>query len=335
MKELSTERIREHFANFVRYEKAVGGPDPQLPTVAAMSIGVSVEEMIWRSGCYCAGHNVPTAEVLWAEWPWPTILERPRQFGQWLERNWQGITTRLERRTVRTPANMNRFLIDYADFAVRMPQAAWMRGDIDPHEAYELAWSDCHQVKHLGRYIAIKLLEFLERYCQAPISAPDIRPRGAHSPRGALAMFYPEYAEPLGGDDRPGHLDLTNVLVEETEDWLYEAGVKGVSLFDLQVALCEFKSSIIGRHYYPGRSLDEELVYQRKIDAYWNDRSGALLAARAATFPVESLGEEQGWHSERKICDRMLADHDIVWSDLVYDFHATLDFSNPARRGES
>src|SRR3990167_8584554 len=100
----------QYFADFCRNERAVGGPDPHMVIAGHLSKDCPLGERIWRGGCYVGTYNVPAAEALWQAWPWPTAFGKQEELSTWLKEHWEGIPTRRERRCVRTPAKMARYL---------------------------------------------------------------------------------------------------------------------------------------------------------------------------------------------------------------------------------
>lgn len=318
--------VWEHFADFVRWERAVGGPDPHMALVGKLSENEEWLERVWRAGCYIGVYNVPVAQALWQELSWKDVVAHSADaLRDWLTENWEGIVTRRERRSVRTPAQLGRFLQEYAEWAYELHRRPWLDpGYASPAARYELAWDDCQRVYALGRYVALKLLEFLRRYCEAPLELPDLRARGGWSPRAGLALLFPSHSASLNGDDRLPNLRLADSLADETRlrlDWDY-----GLPLdrYNLQVLLCDFKQSLVGRRQYPGRSHDSELVYHAKVAGHWGlDRS--MFDARLFLFPGVALGELQGWTDVREELGHVLSEHGYTWSDLLYDYALSRD----------
>lgn len=326
----TTQEHWQFFHEFCKLEIASGGPDPQISLAAQMSKGSPFAEMVWRAGCYISVYNVPYGEVLWREWPWERVCTERKALKPWLESNWPKITTRIERRCVRRPEWMLQFLLGYADLAKTMPALRSRANSLDPVDAYELLWEKANTVPRLGRYVALKLLEFYKRYCGFKLEAPDIRPRGGWSPRSTLATLWDDDRVGDKGD-RPEVLVLVNQRCQETIARLdNEFGLK-IDLFQLQVALCEYRESWESRRQYPGRSLDSELKYVRKAEAEWGVKS-AIWKARKAFYPHEHLGELNGWEGPREECANSLATKGFTWSDLLYDYKATHDFSRPVTR---
>lgn len=319
-----------HFADFAKWEKASGGPDPQLAMVGAMSHRVGGPELWWRAGCYIAVYNVPFAEVIWRDWPWARMRQESGEVRGWLDSNWSRITTRVERRCVRRPDWMESFLIGYAAFAAEREYILRECERLDPADAYDFAWDRALQVPRLGRYVALKLLEFLRRYGGLCAEPPDIRPAGGWSPRATLAMLW-ERPEAAARDDRPETLALVDALARDTCTRLAGEFEIEVDLFQLQVLLCEYRESWEGRRQYPGRSLDSELKYARAAEEKWGIRS-TIWKARERTFPMEHLGEMNGWDGPREGPANCLADWGYTWTDMRYVYADTQDYGAPSLR---
>lgn len=321
------------FPEFVKLEIASGGPDPQIPLVAEMSKDCSEAEKIWRAGCYICVYNVPFAEILWQNISWERVLTMDViDIHKWLSDNWKGIITRVERRSVRKPEWMAQFLLEYRNWALSvLPEARKLFYGRLIYENYLNIWDSCQNVKYLGRYVALKLLEFYKTHLGFPIKEPDIRPKGGWSPRTTLADLYPEYATPLLGGESAQELHIVNTTVAQLKNDLREKFNLTPTLFQLQVLLCEYRESYSSQKQYPGRSHDSELGYWNKAQAHWKHKS-EMFAARKRIFPEFHLGELYGWNGARAELGKNLATHRYTWSDLLYDYSKTTDFANPWRR---
>lgn len=309
-------------AEFCRYEKLAGGPDPHMAVVGHLSRESSLHERFWRAGCYLAVYNVPTAELLWRNWSAEAVRDAPQKFQEWIEDNWARLQFRRERRAVRSRAKLARSLSSYALWMQDLDLRGWFTGDAgDPEEAYEYAWEDVGQVWGMGRYVTLKWCEFVRRYCAAPIELPDLRARGGWSPRAGLALLHPDHAAQLTGDDRFEHLRLADYLAERTRGVLADLYNLELDRYELQVLLCDYKQSAVGRRQYPGRSQDSELVYGLKAGL----GDSGLWRARAELFPAWALGELSGWREVREPLGNVLADYGYTWSDSVYDWVCSRD----------
>lgn len=327
---MTTAEHRRFYAEFVRYERAAGGPDPHMTLAGRLSEGESRDERAWRLMCYLACYNVPTGVVLWRHWPRQRVLEEAPALEPWIREHWEGLSFRRERRAVRTAPKLARHLVACAQFVDRM--------DFDG--LYDHAWRDVNRIYGTGRYIAIKLLEGLRRFCDAPVVLADLRAQGGRSPREALALLYPEQRDALLGDDRQDHVSRADMCGAWAREELAERHGLEVSWYELQATLCEWKQSVIGRSQYPGRAQDSELAHYARVAGYWpgDDNPYPLLAARAALFPAWALGEQQGWDGRRTELGPILCDYGYTWTDSLYDYRATHalggNFARPVRREE-
>lgn len=316
----STEEHWKFFAEFCGWEMKSGGPDPQLAMVNGLQQGKSQAQRLWGLGCYIAVYNVAYAEALWREWLWGEVkLATRKQLLPHLKEHWSKVTTRVERRCVRRPDWMCEFLLGYRLFVWDYAQLQKECKSLTPTAAYEHAWDRALQVPRLGRYVALKLLEYLKRYEGLPVQAPDIRPKGGWSPRRTLATLW-EDPEVAVENDRPEVLALVNDYCTETLRRLAGDFGLDLDLFQLQVMLCEYRESWEGERQYPGRSLDSELKYAYKAEHDWGHKSG-IWAVRKKLFPHEHLGELQGWDGPREYPAQALAHHKFTWTDLKYDYH--------------
>lgn len=322
------------FAEFCSLERRAGGPDPHLTLSVEMSRRESLEERFWRAGCYIAVYNAPFGEAIWRDWSWERVNNKRAEAAlrAWLDDNFKKLITRRERRCVRRPEWMHEYLLSYYEFAARLPELLHVHRDKSPVELYEVLWEEANSVKRLGRYVALKLLEFLRVGCGVAAELPDLRAKGGWSPRQQLGYLFPNHAVVASRDDDSDETcALADRLAEEAQRRL--AGDFGVEVdkFQLQVLLCDFKQSWKGRRQYPGRSIDSELEYARKAHELWGLPSD-IWRARRHLFPAEQLGEVQGWEGPRADCAEVLAEHHYTWSDQLYDFRATRDFASPAAR---
>lgn len=286
--------------------------------------GESWEEKVWRAGCYAVGYNVPTAEVIWSAWPWPSALEDAPVFESWVREHWEGFGLRRERRAVRTPSKYTRCLLSYAEWLASPDKDWWYEPD------FPRAWAELNRVWGMGRYVLLKLNEVLCRYADGAFRQTDIRAQGGRSPREGLALLWPEHAAWLLGGDDIATVRQVEALATETRERLSVAYGVEPSWFIFQVVLCEYKKCWLGRQY-PGRTHDTELRYLREVQRYWGNATG-ILDARAAVFPHEALGELQGWHGARENLEETLPRYRYTWSDLKYDYALTADPAHPVPR---
>lgn len=282
-------------------------------------------ERLWAAGCYIAAYNVPAAEILLRYWPAESVRLYPDQLPEWLRQNWPGIPFRRERRAVRTPNKLATFLVSYERWLRGWENREWLSGGLlSPEEAYETGWKDVQRVYGLGRYVALKILEFMRRYCEAPIELPDLRARGGWSPRAGLALLFPNEAATLQGNDSAANVARANALAERGRDVLRSSYNVALDRYEMQVLLCDYKQSAIGRRQYPGRSQDSEMEHAAKAAVHWGDQNH-LWAARQACFPEWALGEFNGWEGVREELGHVLADFGYTWSDALYDWKESRD----------
>jgi hypothetical protein len=315
----------DFFAEFIKWEKAVGGPDPHMALVGAMVEDRQWIDRAWAGGCYVGVYNAPTAEVLWTQWPHVRVMAEPEALEPWISQHWNGLAFRRERRAARSSLKLAQFMISYANWITDAMDQEWWDG------GYDAAWRAGDQVYSVGRYIKLKMLEYLRRYCAAPFQLQDLRAKGGWSPRTALCLLYPDHAPALLGDDRKEHLVVAERLTRETGQRLREDYSLSIDSYELQVLLCDYKQSYSGKRQFPGRSQDSELAYYRKISPYWNHET-KIFETRARIFPHVALGEIQGWSGVREELGHFLRVNRKTWSDFLYDYTATTDLRNPVPR---
>lgn len=329
----TSEWHQQKIAEFTLYKSWVGEPSPHMTVAGWMSRDVDTMELIWRAGCYAAPYSILTSEAIWREWPWERVRDDPAGLEDWVRLNWLGFHIRTERRMVRTAVAMTRCLLSYR---------AWMLDELpglptpnshhwSPKRIYAAWWDSIlgsHKtgqpgVHNFGRYITIRLLEFFNRYLpemRGALELTDVRAidPSAHSPIRCLAMLYQDHAYPL----------LT--LVPGVADVLAERLLVDVQKvapatnhYVLAAMLCEYRVAYERHHQYPGRTIDQELHYQQgSAAAFWNIRGFKtdIWEARRQLFPVEALGEINGWKGIRKEPEQWLSTRGQNWSDLLYTY---------------
>jgi hypothetical protein len=313
-------------AEFCKAEMAVGGPDPHMKLIGHMSRECSWEERVWRGGCYVGVYNVPAAEKLWTFWSPDQVHARPAALATWLAEYWAGLPLRRERRSVKSPEKLAYFLQTFA---------LWLAEDakrtIGVGVPYETAWNSVQTVYALGRYSAIKLLQYFYLFCEYPRPLYDIRAPGGWSPREALTLLFPERTAGLTGDDSFENIVLSEATAITAQGRFAKEFGLALDFFHLQVLLCDYKQSWSGRRQYPGRSNDSELEYHGKVAARFGPSTN-MFTSRQALFPKEALGEIQGWAGVRKELGTTLRDHGYTWSDMTYDYTKMKDLDKPVRR---
>lgn len=320
---------------FTSYKKQIGEPSPHLAMMGYMTRDEDILEKAWRLGCYAAAYSLPTAQVIWTYWDHESAQDSRDRLNTWIEKEWKGIVTRTERRCVRTHKKFNRCLNSYLDWLESdFPRLQYIQAD-NAHEYYDLVWKSVSKVYSFGRYINIRLIEGLRRYCGVPAALYDIRSVGGWSPKKALVYFYPKYADILLKDDKEGN-ELTEVLSEELLQKMKQF-IPTLDHYVIAAMLCEYREAFEDRHQYPGWTIDQEPIIYNKVKNYWGDLMDdtPFYNARSEIFPKEALGEFSGWNGTRWELTKTLRNYGYIWSDLIYDYNATLDeniFVYPVRR---
>lgn len=321
------------FGEFCRLKTQVNGPDVHMRTAIAALDDMQLvrPDALWWLGVYTTFCSVPPGAATWARWDDPALLLAVGdRFDRWVDESWAGLPVRTQRRPVRSRAKL-------AECVRGM--ARWCVGD-GRHLgglSYEDAWASVDgAVKYYGRYAIIKLLEALRRAGYAQLEAPDIRPRGAWSPRRMLAYLYPDRAEVLNSkSDSAATLAEVNAVARDALALLESELGRPSSYYELEVLLCNARQSLYSGTLYVGRTIDSELEYYEKCRRRFSDPTAGrfdFFKMRRRTFPPECLGELQGWTGVRR---ELKTYRGYVWSDLRYDWHKTLasgDFDNPVRR---
>ena len=327
----------QKFYEFCYYEKLAGGPDPHMACVgaAARLRGMSWDESAWLGALYASVYNVPTALALHSRFPTPDHALDQGEVEEWLRANWAGIAFRRERKAVRSPIKLARCLTSFAEFCdperLEATVASW-KDIASPVARFETAFEDVCSVYGIGRYIGQKFIEYGRRYCDFQTQVHDIRAKDGWSPRVSLALLAPEHAELLiDGGDSPETVRTVEAIATQAREQLSTIYGLDLDYYELQVLLCDYKQSAVGRRQYPGRSQDSELDYDVKIAPHWGTKHTEMYDVRRAIFPSWALGEHSGWDGVRKELRGVLVDHGYTWSDALYDYHQSKNnLSTPA-----
>lgn len=324
----------EKLIEFTRMKGEIGEPSPHLAIMGHFCAGQEVHEKVWRLSCYAATYCLPTAHVMWEQVPLSMAMDK-EQLLIWLTDNWKGVVTRQERRCVRTPANMAKCLHGCA---------TWIHSEFDKltslqaksdTDYYDQVWKSVTSIPFIGRYIAIRFIEGLRRYCGVDARLYDVRSIGGWSPKKCMAYLYPQHVDVLLTDTRESD-QLADKIAREISDQFTAAGYP-VDFYVLAAMLCEYKGAFENRHQYPGWTIDQEPLLYDKVAAYWGKDLAAepLWKAREAIFPKEVLGEKSGWHGTRWDVAAVLRDFGYNWTDLKYDYvasAATGSLASPVER---
>jgi hypothetical protein len=318
------------FAEFCRYEKAVGGPSAHLCMVHGMSRDLPVHEKVWRVGCYGAVYNTGGAMALWGNLSRDAVIAGGADVRAWIADHWDGIPFHRHRRAVRHQDKLLKYLRSYALASRDWPDRDWWHGDPTPAN-YEAAWRDVLGVYGVGRYIAIRMLELFSRF-GAGTALHDIRARDANSPRRTLSLLWPQHTFVLAKDNSLTGAAASESIANTTLRRVREDHGVELNHYELQVMTCEYHQSIDRKRQFPGRSIDGEGKSLRGVEPYWGTEVTAPgWAVRPELFALESLGEVNGWLTRDELM-AVAADYGYTWSDMLYDYKATTDLSAPVRR---
>jgi hypothetical protein len=339
LKERTPDWHFEKLVEFTRFKGEIGEPSPHLAIMSHFCEGQHDLEKVWRLSCYAAVYCLPTAQVLWTKFPVDEArkLALAGNWERWLGEHWKGIVTRQERRCIRTPEKLAECLEsallwgdkEFATLQAVLPEYT----QSNPKEYYDQVWDSVLGIQYFGRYIAIRFIEGLRRYCNIPARLYDMRSIGGWSPKKALVYLYPQYESILLTDTRESD-QLAEKLFQELIDRFETEGGYKTDHYVLAAMLCEYRGAFENRKQYPGWTIDQEPLLYDKVAAYWGEdlATKPLWDARRAIFPPEVLGELGGWHGTRWDVAKTLRDHGYNWTDLKYRFKDTLDFATPARR---
>lgn len=311
LKRYSTEQHWEMFTEFCRLEKQAKGPDQQIPLLVELSKDMIILEKIWLAGCYAATHCIPTAYIIWQQWR-PGFVEF-EEILKWIVKNKKGLPVRPERKSIYIPGHFARCVVDFSEYSTVLEKKY-------KKMTYDDIWEDSiSSVKYYARYMAIKYIEILRNMLNMPWEMPDIRPKGAWSPRLMLSFLYPEKAEILNSKKETEEVLLTGT--ETSLKAVAELKKRGVelSLFDVQVLLCEYRE-IINGGFYSGASLDEEIEYIDKAEEFFPGKFEEIFKARRKIFDNRFLGEMNSWHGIRRELWRTTKEKSYIWSDLLYEY---------------
>lgn len=320
-----------HLAEFIRGVELTGGTTPHVSmTVESMSRLDDPLEKLWFAGCYALTYNWPAAERLFLELR-PADVEEPVDVLLWLEEHWAGLPLRKERKAVFRKPFFAESAVAYVRLAHELAaeQGRWPL-------SYEAAFAMFDQgTRYMGRYIGIRWLEVMRRAFDQPWDMPSIMADGGEHSRKALALIYPEDAEMLLRGNSKAHVRVADAAADRLLVDLEVGYGLRTNFYELQSLTCEYKQSALGRKQYPGKSIDTEMDYAKKVEAHWGLAGTDFFDVRTACFPKWTLGEFRGWNGVRPELGAVLADYGYTWSDAVYSYTMTKaagDFSNPQKR---
>jgi len=289
--------------------------------VVHMCKDLPVEQKVWRTALYVGVYNIPTAEAIWTKFP-----EHPRDneiLYNFFSTHWEGMRFRRERKSVALDSTHGKNLTRYCDGVERTIEYLLELHTTD----FEDVWAFAMGLPHVGRYAATKLVECWRRLGIVNADCEDIRPKGGWSPRTALAAILPDTKHDPHGND----VGQANEMAQEVKKFFPQ-----LSWYEFEVMLCEYKTSYKTKRQFPGRSLDSELSYERAIYDYWHPNGGVTdhMNTRFLLHPHWALGEVQGWDPKERLKNlgRVLDRHGYTWSDYLYSYNSTMDFSHPVRK---
>lgn len=335
MSEFTAEEHRKYFYEFCSEVSHAGGATPHLSMVVEASRGLSMREKLWRGGCYCLMYNYAAAELVWLTWqPEELTLEI---FEEWSTENWKALPLRKERKAVLSPKKLSECLMSYISWMDKVDKYDWFSGNSGSPERYEQAWEDFNrEVKYMGRYIAIRYLEFVNRSLDLNLIMPDIRPKDGKYPRQSIALMYPEYAKELSGGNHKEELTISNLAASQCLVDLWRNYSYKIDYYTLQSLSCEYKQSVLGKRQYPGRSLDSELKYYDRVSKEYPGYGeiSKMFNVRKSIFPEFVLGEiNDKWSGVRDDLGQVLDSYHYTWSDYKFDYiKSRNDLSKPAER---
>lgn len=317
----------ERMAEFTAAKRDVGEPSPHMAIVVYLTEDLPLSERLYRGATYLNAYSVGTAEKIWEEWPYERARRDREGLSRWIADNWAGFHTRTERRTVRTPAKFTKAQMGILDWVAYSERELMRFRNEPPAAQYETWWTTANGIPYFGRYINIRLIEYVNRITDLPLDLQDIRSIGGWSPIRALSMFRPE--------DWPALKTGTAANVNRVaQDVLADLRTLGeMNYYTFAAMLCEYREAYEDRHQYPGRTHDQELEYSSSLKfMHWDTPPKAIWKARKALFPQEALGEVEGWSTIRHELSRVLRDNGYVWSDVTFDYQATTNLNQPVRR---
>lgn len=331
--EFSNDEQWKFFAEFSAFKIEMGEPTPHLDMIGVLAADAStLEEKIWRIGCYAATYNVAMGEILWSHWP----LERVLKEGEtlllpWLVENRSRIKIHTMRRCVRGTPKLAENMLGFANWIPEGLPPLLIDQTADK-EFYERCWESITSVKYMGRYIVIRILEAFQRHAGIPANLFDIRAIGGWSPRKMLSLLFPQHEQMLinGGDGKEAVALINDLSNRAISQFKHEHGVE-LSHFLFATLLCEYRECYESRQRYPGRTHDEQLEQFLALKELWPEHKSQFYQSRDR-YPNLVRGELQGWDGIRKELNAVLRDHRYNWSDLYYDYHKTTDLAEPVRR---
>jgi len=279
---------RALFTEFCQQEMTAGGPDPQIK-LTAEAIKIHPQYGPELAGMFVVPYSCAGAAILWR------LMEQkpdPREWVPWLSHHGTTIPIRKERRPVK--GAWGRFSECAATYL------EWCNGEypkVKDGTYQEVYKSVTDNVKYVGRYAAMKLLETLYQADLMSAQQNTMVPRDAKFPKRTIALLMPEYATEMTSKSHNAEFDaLADALCARIK-----TGVEGrigqpISSFQMETMLCIYRQSLRGK--YPMGRHDSELGHWMTAMAKLPSTVVAELHAqfpfhelRKSTYDVQYLGE--------------------------------------------
>lgn len=242
---------RQMFTEFCLQEMTAGGPDPQVKlTAEAVKLHDAGDERESAAfaGLFVVPYSCAGAAILWRLW------ERkpdPLTWVPWLEQHGTIIPIRKERRPVK--GAWGRFSVCAASY-LEWCQTEYPKVSTSPYADVYKSLTD--NVKYIGRYAAMKLLETLVQADLIAYGQDTMVPRDAKFPRRTMALLMPEHTTMLT-DKGHSHDHEIDALCGKIKTGIETRIGMSVSWFQIETMLCIYRQSLKGK--YPMGRHDSEL----------------------------------------------------------------------------
>ena len=311
----------ELFVKFAERMKASGGPDPYMQVIGEAAKALEPQLARLLVDCFASvytisGAAVMTALIFGSGENWPDIV--------CTHRKQKGIPVRRERRR---PAGSPTKLVTSTKGLMAAP--------VENAKSYDELYSIGSRARHVGRYATMKWCVALYESGLTPYQQPDIRAYRGKPTRNGLALIVPD--TPIESDTEET-IDEVEYIAAMIKSRVTERGLE-LKWWEYETLLCNFRQWMNGRIFI-GRDFDKDFILWQRMRDYWQkeapevlvavERIVPLLPLRERLFSEHVLYERQGWDIEQRAIT--LPDLPYMWSDIDYDYNATVDLMQPVLR---
>lgn len=265
------EKLFNDFIEFSKRHKSSGDIDPVYLVFREVNRieGLTIEQIVWRTLLYVAWYRIGSSEIVFKDYPEPSIIEREYR-----------LPTGIERRGFRGNNKAVEMINDF--MRVNNGVEGYLHKVIS-HEGEE-GWmfirDDFEKIKNNGGWASYKWADLMKNVVGLNITANSIGGEKVkkHSPvQGLQYILECDYEMCKSHEVQRDFYNICKTFHDFN------------GLEEFETSLCDFKSLVNG-NYYVGRDIDEMLDWLPELGEVW-------IQARKNVLDDKYLGEVNGWDS--------------------------------------